>query len=150
MRRISITFLKITSLQPLASLSPCSIPLSPSRCNSSFSRCMLHKAQPSEGYWNVPRQGQEPEKRGVFLQNNAICRVFFFFFFGCQQETMKRVNRFEGGSGGTCGRTSVCLCVCVCVRQLGCARNCNLESHIQVVTIISTESLHRVHAVCER
>ena len=28
---------------------------------------------------------------------------------------MKRVNRFEGDSGGTCGRMSVCVCVCVCL-----------------------------------
>lgn len=54
------------------------------------------------------------QKRGVsFCKTMQYVEFFFFFFFGCQQETMKRVNRFEGGSGGTCGRTSVCLCVCV-------------------------------------
>lgn len=80
---------------------------------------MLHKAQPSEGYWNVPRQGQEQD-RGVSFANNAKCTAF------SEQNTMKPVNKFKDSAR--------CTCMYVCTRKLACVGNGNLESHVQVLT----------------
>lgn len=86
---------------------------------------MLHKADLSEGCWNVPRQGQEPG-RGVHVANNAKNVQLF-------------VNKDKEAACQLRGRQSmharvyVCVCVCVHVRELACVDNGNLEMHVQVV-----------------
>lgn len=94
---------------------------------------MLHKAQPSEGCWNVPRQGQEQE-RGVSFANNTICKNF------CEQRQLLMGSK-------------TALEERVCLRQLSWVRNRNLEpgNQLKVYTglILSvSNSKHKYHVAC--